>query len=466
VKILVERVGVALVSYGSREVAIADALLRSEKYKVELYIADRLRNVYNAKHAKEHAVIPSFNIKEITAFFGKHRESIDFGIVGPEDPIIHGIRDEVEKETGISLICPTKGYALEGSKIAQRRLLEDVLPEVNPRFKVFDPKDIHSEDEVRAQVWMWLDELDNRGVVKPDGATRGKGVGVWGDHFTTREGLFEHFMSNFQYGPVIIEEKLEGEESSFMAFCDGNHLARLPETRDNKRAFDGDKGPNTGGMGSYKDVGDWLPFMTRSDYESEERIVGRLFEHLRGKTRNTCLLGIPFYVAMMHTADGVKVLEINSRPGDPEIQNILPILKDDFVDVCYAMLDGNLMRVDVEPKATVVTYKVPPTYGGKEKEYLGDRRVDLSGAEALAEELAGRLRVYPGSLELRDGEAYALSSRTVCTVGVGDSIEEARENSLKGLGAIKGGGLWNRTDVASKEHIRRSIEHMRSLRGL
>lgn len=464
-KVLVETVGVALVSYGSREIALADALLRSRKYNVELYIADRLRNVFNARHAKEHAVIPSLDIKDITAFFGKHKESIDFGIVGPEDPIIRGVRDYVERETGIPLICPTRECALERSKVAQRRLLNLVLPEVNPRFKVFDPKDLRNEDDVRTAVWRWLDEIDDRGVVKPDGAARGKGVGVWGDHFTTREGLFEHFMSNFQFGPVIIEEKLEGEESSYMAFCDGEHLARLPETRDNKRAFDGDKGPNTGGMGSYKDVGDWLPFMTRNDYENEERVVEKLFGHLRGKTRNTCFLGVPFYVATMHTPEGVKILEVNSRPGDPEIQNILPILKDDFVDLCYAMLDGSLTRVEVESKATVVTYKVPPTYGGKEKEYLGDRRVDLSGAEALPERSEGCLRVYPGALELRDGGAYAMSSRTVCTVGIGDSIEEAREISLKSLEAIKGGSLWNRTDIASKEHIRRSIEHMRSLRA-
>ena len=373
---MVERIGVALISYGSREVAIADALLRSRKYRVELYIADRLRNVYNAKYAKEHAIIPSLDNKEITAFFDKHKGDISFGIVGPEDPIIHGIRDDVEKETGIPLICPTKEYALERSKVAQRILLNDVLPEVNPRFKVFNPKDFSSRDHVKAEVWKWLDEINDRGVVKPDGAVRGKGVGVWGDHFTTREQLFEHFLSNFQFGPTIIEEKLDGEESSFMAFCDGQHLARLPETRDNKRAFDGDKGPNTGGMGSYKDPKDWLPFMTKKEYEHEELVVGRLFEHLRGKTRNPSLLGVPFYVAMIHTAEGTKVLEINSRPGDPEILNILPLLKDDFVDLCYSMLDGNLIRVEVEPQATVVTYKVPPTYGGKEKEYLGNRRVD------------------------------------------------------------------------------------------
>lgn len=459
-----ERVGVALVSYGSREVCMADAFLGSQKYDVELYIADKLRNVYNARHSKEHAVIPTLDTHDITAFFAKHRKDIDFGIVGPEDPIINGIRDEVEKETGIPIICPTKTFALEKSKIAQRLLLQNLIPEVNPRFRVFDPRDFHSENEAKTEVWKWLDEIGDKGVVKPDGVTRGKGVGVWGDHFQTRAELFEHFLSNFQFGPTIIEEKLEGEESSYIAFCDGQHLVRLPETRDNKRAFDGDSGPNTGGMGSYKDLSDWLPFMTIQDYEDEDRIVRTIFESLRGKTRNSCLLGVPFYVAMMHTANGVKVLEINSRPGDPEILNLLPILKDDFVDVCYSMLEGNLNKLNFEPKATVATYKVPPTYGGRVKGYGGDRRVDLSKAEELRSKLGGNLRLFPGSLELRDGETYALSSRTICSVGIGDSIEEARELSLDGLNGIKGGSLWNRNDIASREHIQKSIDHMCSMR--
>ena len=460
---LVETIGIGIVCYGSREVAMAEAFLSSAKYKVELYIADRLRNIFNAKHAKEHVIIPSLDTREIAAFFKRHRDEIDFGIVGPEDPIIHGIRDEVEKETGIQLICPTKEYALESSKVAQRRLLGEVVPDANPRYKVFDSRDYANENDVRAGLWAWLDEIEDKGVVKPDGAARGKGVGVWGDHFSTREQLFDHFMSIFRSGPVIVEEKVEGEESSYMAFCDGQHLARLPETRDHKRAFDQDQGPNTGGMGSYKNTDDWLPFMTKTDYQKEEQLIDRLFEHVRGKSRNTGLLGVPFYVAVMHTAKGPRILEINSRPGDPEILNILPIMKDDFVDVCYAILDGSLIRVQTENKATVATYKVPPTYGGREKEYTGDHRIDLQGANAAEHERS--LRLYPGSLELRNNEAYALSSRTVAAVGIGDSVEEARQRSLTGLSLIKGGNLWNRNDVASASSIQKSIQHMRALRA-
>ena len=99
-----------------------------------------------------------------------------------------------------------------------------------------------------------MDIIFHKVAVKPDAPAVGKGVGIWGDHFTTRQQLYEHFMSSFKTGPVIVEEKVEGEESSFQTFCDGKHLILLPETRDHKRAFNGDEGPNTGGMGSYKNT--------------------------------------------------------------------------------------------------------------------------------------------------------------------------------------------------------------------
>ncbi|RLI42113.1 hypothetical protein DRO59_05080, partial [Candidatus Bathyarchaeota archaeon] len=171
------------------------------------------------------------------------------------------------------------------------------------------------------------------------------------------------------------------------------------------------------------------------------------------------------------TSEGPKILENNSRPGDPEIQNILPVLKDDFVDVCFKILEGNLTRVELEKSATVVTYKVPPNYGGYintfphlvRKDELG-KPVDLKEAYALAEKYVDRIRVYPASMELRDSETYALKSRTVCVVGVGESIEEARQISLEGVKAIRGGALWHRTDIASKEHITKSVRHMEELR--
>jgi len=467
-----DKVGILVVSYGSREVAMVDAFCRSENHNAEIYVVDKQRNPFNAEKAKKHLVIPDLDVKEICKFAKKHEKKIDFGIVGPEKPIIDGVRDLIEKETRIPMICPTKEYAIEGSKVAQRNLFQKVAPEINPKFKVFNPKDYGTVEKVKEDVVLWLNELNNQVAVKPDVPAAGKGVGVWGDHFNTREQLLDHFLANYEHGSVIIEEKIEGEETSFQAFCDGKHLVPLPETRDYKRAFDNDEGPNTGGMGSYKDVGDWLPFMTPSDKDKEIEIVDKIFDELKGRGSNPNLRGIPFYCAFMHTNKGPKILENNSRPGDPEIQNLLPIMKDDFIDVCFRILDGNLRRVEFDKQATVVIYKAPPNYGGFKDVFPNrvdwddaKKPVDMSETKRLAKKYGDNIRIYPASMELRDKETYALSSRTVCVVGIGDEIEGARNISVEGITAIKGGSLWHRTDIASKEHINKSIDHMRKLRS-
>ncbi len=467
-----EKIGVLVVSYGARETAMVDAFARSQNYKVEIYITDKQRNPFNMEKAAKHIVVPDLNIQKICKFAENNKDKIDFAIVGPEKPIIGGLRDLVELRTGIPVICPKKKYAIEASKVQQRELFEEIAPEANPRFKIFDPKDYNGTMEVKNSVYSWLDQLENNAVVKPDKPTAGKGVGVWGDHFTTREQFFEHFMSNFRYGTVIIEEKIDGEESSFQALCDGKHFIPLPGTRDYKRAFDGDKGPNTGGMGSYKDVGDALPFLTVSERERELAMAKRIMEKWRARIGDDkALRGVPLYLAFMHTGSGLKILENNSRPGDPEIINILPILEDDFVDVCFKILEGNLIHIELKKAATVLTYKVPPGYGGYVDAFpsLVDKAavgtpVELFKANALTIEFGERIRIYPGSMEVRDNKVYSLKSRAVGVLGVGENIEEARQVSLEGVRAIKGGAMWNRKDIASKEHIAASISHMERLR--
>jgi phosphoribosylamine--glycine ligase len=457
-----EKVGVLLVSYGSRAASIADALCRSGNYEVKIYDADKQRNPFILERAADYII--SLDVNDIAKFAKKHKDEIDFGIVGPEGPIIAGVRDAVEREAGIPMICPTKEFALEGSKVAQRELLERCYPKANPRFKVFDPAEYATEEEVKKDLWEWLDEMDNQVAVKPDNPAAGKGVGVWGDHFNTREELFSLFKANFEQGKVIVEEKIEGEEFSLQFFSDGKHLIETPCVRDYKRAFDGDRGPNTGGMGCYKDIGNQLPFMEKSDWEEGIKIGQRIFRELTDNGSNPGLRGIPLYMAYTCARDGVKVFEINSRPGDPEIMNLLPIFEGDFVDACFDMVEGNLTALRFKPLATVITYAVPMTYGGYRKRYSGDRRVDLSETYKLVEKYGDRLKVYPGSMELGDdGKTYTLTSRTVGCVGIGESIEEARKISLEAIISIDG-PLWNRWDIGSKEHINASIQHMKSLR--
>ena len=466
-----EHVGILVVSYGSRAAAMVDAFSQST-YAPDLYIADKQNNPFNRQRAKEHQVIADLSVENILSFAKKHADRISFGIVDSEAPIIKGVRDIVEKETGIPMVCPTKEFALEESKVNQRRIMEKCCPEANPRFKVFRAQDFSGEEEMKKELKAWLAELDSQAVVKPDLPGYGKGVGVWGDHFNSFEELYAHFMSIYGKDAVIVEEKIDGEESSLQCFTDGNRLIPLPDVRDYKRAFEDDAGPNTGGMGSYKDSEDFLPFMTAQDREWEIETAQKMFRFLRKEGEEPGLRGVALYFAYMHGKEGSKILEINSRGGDPEFINVLALLKNDFVDVCFDMIDGCLKNVRLEKKASVLTYKVPASYGGFAQKFPGkvdredlDSPVDLAAAYKLSKQYAGNLRIYPGSLKLAaDGKNYALSSRTVACLGIGEDIETARDISLEGVSAIKGGGLWYRSDVASKSHIAKSVGHMKDLR--
>lgn len=454
-------VGVLGISYGSRFACIADSLSRSG-HGVKLFIVGKQGNPYNIKKAEEtggkHIIIPDLNARDITKFAKKHENEIEFGVVGPEAPAMNGIRDRIEKETKIKMICPTAEYFIERSKVEQRKLLEKIAPSANPKFKVFDPKDHGSKSEVKKDVYKWLDEVGDEVAVKPDAPATGKGVGVWGDHFTSRESMFENFLSpNFEKGAVIVEEKVEGEEFSLQFVSDGEHLVPTPSVRDYKRAFDWDLGPNTGGMGSYKDKGNLLPFMKESDWKESLEIGEKIHEGLKKTRKNPGVRG-NLYMAYIITKNGVKVLEINSRWGDPEVMNVLPVLKDDFVDVCFKILEGNLRKLNFEDKATVVTYAVPPGYGGNTS-YSGPKKVNLGHAEKLKEKYRDNLKIYPGAMELKDGETYTLKSRAVAVVGISNTLKEAREISMEGIRKIDG-PLRHRGDIALQEHIDRSKKHV------
>ena len=456
-----ERIGVLLISYGSRGAAIADALKSSQNYDVHLYVVDKCNNPFNRKLADEHVVSRSLNVQDIVDFAVKHSEGIDFGIVGPEGPIISGVRNRVEAETDIPMICPRQEYALEGSKVQQRQIVDECCPELNPKYRVFDPWDYESIREAKEDLWSWIDEIGLEVAVKPDKPATGKGVGVWGDHFNTRKGLLNHFLGLLEKGSVLVEEKVEGEEFSLQFFCDGHRILPTPAVRDYKRAFDEDKGPNTGGMGSYKSVGNILPFMSQSDYEEAVSKTEILFRKIAGGY-NPALIGVPFYMAFTISRDGLKLFEINSRPGDPEIQCLLPILKDDFVEICLRMIDGNLRSIEFENLATVTVYKVPPSYGGKNPTFQDEIKVNLRKAEDFSK--LHRVKIYPGALEERDGKYYALKSRTICAVGIGEDIEAARKIAYQCLDMIEDAGLWYRGDIASKRHIQSSILHIKKLR--
>ena len=463
-----QKLGVGITVYGSREAAVVDALLRSPNYDVSVFAADKQRNPFVERYAKKHEVVKGFGkpegIPHMVDFFRTYEDKIDIVLAQCEGPVISGLRNELENRgTKIRyILCPTSEAAIESDKIAQRLLLQACYSQANPRWRYFDPADGSVETQ-RNNVHRWYEKLTGGAVVKPRGTSFGKGVGVEGDHFNGFDEMWPFFASNFESGPVIIEEREKGEEFSTQYFWDGAHLVSTGEVRDYKRARQGDKGKNTGGIGSYTDRHGSLPFLNigHNDVWEADFIARQFFEQMRLQYGNRALLGMPMYQGMMATKKGVKLLENNSRPGDPEFINVLARTID-FADVCVRMAEGRLTRIPMNDKAVVLIYKVPPHYTEEGPE-PADKTVDLSGAERLVEAYNGRLLVYPGSMELRDGNTYSMGSRTVCAVGIADDTEEARLIAQDGLRVIRG-DLIQRPDIATEGHIHASVEHMKKLR--
>lgn len=457
-----DRVGVLVVSKCLSAAAMVDAISRSEKYRPEFFVVEKQRNPFNVQRAKVHVVIPDLAVADVVRAAGKFMNRVAFGLTDTEDFVVAGGRDALERETGIPMICVSKEYALEGSKAAQRRLFDSIFREANPKYRIFDPKDYSGTQAAVADFRKAAGDL-GPAVIKPDAPARGAGVGVWGSDFSTDEEAAQFFLNALSKGSVVVEEKVEGEESSFHAFSDGRHFVPAPLSRDYKRSLDGNRGPLTGGMGSYRGPDARLPFIRESDWSRLVQAEERAFRLWKGRGLNPGLRGIVLYDAIMHTGGGFKVLERNSRGGNTELINLLTTITDDFVDVCYRMLDGSLKGIRFGRTASVVTCAVPASYGTAAPAPAADEAIDLSGAYGLSEGSRGRVRVFPMDMRIEGGECLLGRSRSVAVVGLGSTLEGARRASLRGAESLAGPVRW-RKDIASSSDLRRSRDHLRSLR--
>lgn len=458
-----DKVGILIISKSLGSSAMIDTFMRSDEYDPEFYVAESQTNPFNLDRAKVHRVIPDLNIDEIVRFAGRYKKRIAFGLSDNENFVTEGGRDRVERGTGIQMVCVTRKYAIERSKADQRLLFDEIIPDANPRYKVFDPRVYRDESSAVEDLKETAADFDGL-VIKPDAPARGAGVGVSGSDFTTEGEMVCFFRNAYSNGRVVVEEKVEGEESSFQAFSDGRHFVAAPLARDYKRAFDRNQGRLTGGMGSYRDAGPSLPFLSPPDRERVVRAERTAFERWKGKGSNPELRGLVLYDALMHTGGGFKILERNSRGGNTEQVNLLTTMEDDFVDVCYRMTDGTLRGIRFRNEASVVTCAVPLDYGTPGISNNNNRKVDLRRAYELCDKYDGRLRVFPMDVRLKDGKTWIGTSRSVAVVGTGDSLDTAREISLQGVGLIDG-PLRHRSDIASKSDIWASLEHLRLLRG-
>jgi phosphoribosylamine--glycine ligase len=230
----------------------------------------------------------------------------------------------------------------------------------------------------------------------------------------------------------------------------------MPAVQDHKRAYEGDIGPNTGGMGSYSQEDGLLPFLTREDYDGCVAIMQKILDAMAKE--GTPYKGI-LYGQFILTKTGPKVLECNARFGDPEAMNVLPLLTSDFTDICQGIIDGNLStkKASFENKATVCKYVVPMGYGVQsqvgEKVHVEEEQITKSGAE-----------LFYASVNEKDGQIYTTTSRSLAVVGINENIFAAEKIAEQALSHIKG-NVFMRHDIGKKELIDKRIEHMKTLKG-
>jgi len=438
---------VLLIGNGAREHAIAEAIKQSNHH-THLFACMKSNNPGIAS-LSERVNIGSYSDLASMKTFAKECR-IDFAIIGPEDPLNNGVVDSLS-EVGIPSVGPTKSLArLETSKSFTRHLLEKYHIPGNPIFKTFTSM---------IGIETFLDELDGI-VVKPDGLTGGKGVMVQGDHFQTKAEALEYCRQVLkEHASVTIDERLEGEEFSLQCLCDGKTVVLTPPVQDHKRRFVDDKGPNTGGMGSYSCEDHALPFMNQKDVAEGLEITQRVAEAIYKET-GEYYKGV-MYGGFIITKSGLKLLEYNARFGDPEAMNILPLLKSDFIDICKAIIEGTLHKLNIvfENKATVCKYVVPKGYG------LPKDHPDAQSASTKIEiGDVGRARLYYASVDKREDGLYMSASRAIGVVGIADRLAMAEQIAENAAGAIKG-LVDHRPDIGTEPLIEKRIRHMKKIRG-
>jgi phosphoribosylamine--glycine ligase len=435
---------ILIVGSGAREHAIA-AALECSSTQPNLVCFSGARNPGIASLCSAYGIGSITNPEEVAAFAREHHATM--AVIGPEAPLAAGVADALWAAK-VPVIGPTQSLArIESSKGFARELLAKYKIPGNPFFQRFASLD--GLEEVLAR-------YANRHVIKDDGLAGGKGVKVCGDHLLSLEDSFAFCRELVAHGhPFVVEEKVEGEEFSLMSFCDGKTLRHMPAVQDHKRAYEGDKGPNTGGMGTYTDADHKLPFLDDADIAAAQEINQRVAAALAEEC------GAPYqgilYGGFMATRDGVKLIEYNARFGDPESLNLLPLLETDFVEICRAIVDTKLAGciVNFSPQASVCKYVVPEGYPDNPRK--GDELL-------LPAELPQGVTTYLSAVDVKDGQLIATGSRTVAVVGTAATIAEAEAVCERVVRQIPG-PFFHRADIGTAPSIARRVEHMKAVRS-
>jgi len=432
---------VLLIGNGAREHVVAETLKRSPQ-GVELFVVGSNVNPGIKSLSTEYIVGGTSDFELIKEFALKIKP--DFCIIGPEAPIAAGVVDMLSG-IGVPSCSPMQAVGkLESSKSFTRDLLAKYDIPGNPKFKVFLDENGLSE---------FFDELGNDFVVKADGLKGGKGVKVSGDHLKNKEeGLAYAKECLADSGKVIVEEKLEGEEFSLMSFCDGVNTAEMMPIQDHKRAYEEDTGPNTGGMGSYGDANHLLPFLNSTDVEFAREITKKVATALKQET-GVLFKGV-MYGGFIVTKSGVKLIEYNARFGDPEVMNVLPLLKTDFVEICEAIIGGTLdmVKVEFEKKATVCKYAVPEGYPDN----------PVKGVKITVKNIPEGVKAYYASVDQKEDGLYLAGSRAIAFVGIADSLAEAEKLAEEAVRNVEG-PVFHRKDIGTQELLQKRVDHVSAL---
>ncbi|MFQ5964889.1 MAG: phosphoribosylamine--glycine ligase [Candidatus Scalinduaceae bacterium] len=360
------------------------------------------------------------------------KEGIDLTVVGPEAPLANGIVDDFSKHN-LNVFGPSKRAAfLETSKVFAKYLMrKHSIPTSD--FRYFD-----NHDEARSFILSKGAPI----VVKADGLSKGKGVFVCNTENDAIRAI-DSIMKDKAFGnagdKVIIEEYLKGEEVTLLAFTDGKTIVSLESSQDHKTIYDGDKGPNTGGMGAYSPV----PLMTTDLYHRVEKEILVPVVHAMNKE------GRPYkgvlYVGLMITSSGPKVLEFNARFGDPEAQVLLVRMKSDIVSIMMSTVSGELNTIDLEwlPQASVCVVIASGGYPGHYSKGMEIKGLDL---------LKNRddIHVFHAGTKLENGKILTDGGRVLNVVAIGDSIKEAQRKAYEAVSKISFEGAYCRKDIAYK----------------
>lgn len=406
---------VLVIGSGGREHAIVEALSRSPQVE-KIYCAPG-----NAGIAKL-AECVAIGVEEVEALADfAENNGIDLTVVGPEAALAAGVADRFH-ERGLKIFGPEKGAArIESSKEFAKEIM-DKYGVPTAAYRVFDEFE---------PAWEYVKNRPLPAVIKYDGLAAGKGVVVALTYEEAESALRDMLLdASFGKGRVVIEDFLEGPEFSFMCVVSGDKVYPLAIAQDHKRAFDGDKGPNTGGMGAYSPV----PFISDAVREEAlERIIKPVAEGLVKE-------GVPFtgvlYGGLILTKDGPKVIEFNARFGDPETEVVLPRMKSDIYALFDAAVDGKDFEIEWNPEAVLGVVLASKGYPGSYK-----KGAEIKGLENVESS------VYHMGTAEKDGKILTAGGRVMMVVGKGATLAEAREKALADIEKIECPELFHRSDI-------------------